>query len=107
VTAARSRPRRWCSRSARLRRPSAPWHAPTARRGDAAVGNSNTATIALGYLNRLRSQAVDVQLVDRGTGRPATPAIQWSPSSARLVQPRARSVSYGTGHHLCFLMESL
>jgi len=72
--------------------------------------NSNTATIALGYLEQITlSQAVDVQLVDKGTG---VTTIARQPVVA--VEPRAwfnpelRSVNFMVPAITCvLLMESL
>ena len=72
--------------------------------------NSNTATIALGYLEQITlSQAVDVQLVDRSTG-----ATQNARHPVVAVEPRAwfnpelRSVNFMVPAIICvLLMESL
>lgn len=74
--------------------------------------NSNTATIALGYLEQITlGQAVDVQMVDRTMGKSAT-AIARHPVVA--VEPRAwfnpelRSVNFMVPAIICvLLMESL
>ena len=72
--------------------------------------NSNTATIALGYLEQItRSQAVDVQLVDRGTGATVTarqPVVAVEPRA--WFNPELRSVNYMVPAIICvLLMESL
>ncbi len=72
--------------------------------------NSNTATIALGYLEQITlSQAVDVQLVDRGTGVTTTarqPVVAVEPRA--WFNPELRSVNFMVPAITCvLLMESL
>ena len=72
--------------------------------------NSNTATIALGYLEQITlSQAVDVQLVDKGTGATVTahqPVVAVEPRA--WFNPELRSVNFMVPAIICvLLMESL
>jgi ABC-2 type transport system permease protein len=72
--------------------------------------NSNTATIALGYLEQITlSQAVDVQMVDRSTGVTSTarrPAVAVEPRA--WFNPELRSVNFMVPAIICvLLMESL
>jgi ABC-2 type transport system permease protein len=72
--------------------------------------NSNTATIALGYLEQITlSQAVDVQLVDKGTGVTTTarqPVVAVEPRA--WFNPELRSVNFMVPAIICvLLMESL
>lgn len=72
--------------------------------------NSNTATIALGYLEQITlSQAVDVQLVDKGVGVTSTarhPVVAVEPRA--WFNPELRSVNFMVPAITCvLLMESL
>ena len=72
--------------------------------------NSNTATIALGYLEQITlSQAVDVQLVDRSTGTTVDarqPVVAGEPRA--WFNPELRSVNFMVPAIICvLLMESL
>ncbi|MCC6850092.1 MAG: ABC transporter permease [Deltaproteobacteria bacterium] len=72
--------------------------------------NSNTATIALGYLEQITlSQAIDVQLVDKGLGATATarhPVVAVEPRA--WFNPELRSVNFMVPAITCvLLMESL
>jgi drug efflux transport system permease protein len=72
--------------------------------------NSNTATIALGYLEQITlSQAVDVQLVDKGTGATTNarhPVVAVEPRA--WFNPELRSVNFMVPAITCvLLMESL
>ncbi len=72
--------------------------------------NSNTATIALGYLEQITlSQAVDVQLVDKSLGATATarhPVVAVEPRA--WFNPELRSVNFMVPAIICvLLMESL
>ncbi len=72
--------------------------------------NSNTATIALGYLEQITlSQAVDVQLVDRSTGGTVAarhPVVAVEPRA--WFNPELRSVNFMVPAIICvLLMESL
>lgn len=72
--------------------------------------NSNTATIALGYLEQITlSQAVDVQLVDKSLGVTATarhPVVAVEPRA--WFNPELRSVNFMVPAIICvLLMESL
>ena len=72
--------------------------------------NSNTATIALGYLEQITlSQAVDVQMVDRGVGATSTarhPMVAVEPRA--WFNPELRSVNFMVPAIICvLLMESL
>lgn len=72
--------------------------------------NSNTATIALGYLEQITlSQAVDVQLVDKSLGVTATarhPLVAVEPRA--WFNPELRSVNFMVPAIICvLLMESL
>ncbi len=72
--------------------------------------NSNTATIALGYLEQITlGQAVDVQLVDRALGARATarhPVVAVEPRA--WFNPELRSVNFMVPAIICvLLMESL
>jgi len=72
--------------------------------------NSNTATIALGYLEQITlSQAVDVQLVDRAQGVTLTarqPVVAVEPRA--WFNPELRSVNFMVPAIICvLLMESL
>jgi drug efflux transport system permease protein len=72
--------------------------------------NSNTATIALGYLEQITlSQSVDVQLVDRSTGASTNarhPVVAVEPRA--WFNPELRSVNFMVPAIICvLLMESL
>jgi ABC-2 type transport system permease protein len=71
--------------------------------------NSNTATIALSYLEQITlSQAVDVQLVDRGAGTTTArhPVVAVEPRA--WFNPELRSVNFMVPAIICvLLMESL
>ncbi|MEB2285188.1 MAG: hypothetical protein B6D46_07725 [Polyangiaceae bacterium UTPRO1] len=72
--------------------------------------NSNTATIALGYLEQITlSQAIDVQLVDKSLGVTATarhPVVAVEPRA--WFNPELRSVNFMVPAIICvLLMESL
>jgi ABC-2 type transport system permease protein len=72
--------------------------------------NSNTATIALGYLEQITlSQAVDVQMVDRSAGVTSTarhPRVAVEPRA--WFNPELRSVNFMVPAIICvLLMESL
>jgi len=72
--------------------------------------NSNTATIALGYLEQITlSQAVDVQMVDRSAGVTSTarhPMVAVEPRA--WFNPELRSVNFMVPAIICvLLMESL
>lgn len=72
--------------------------------------NSNTATIALGYLEQITlSQVVDVQLVDRSAGATSTarhPVVAVEPRA--WFNPELRSVNFMVPAIICvLLMESL
>jgi ABC-2 type transport system permease protein len=72
--------------------------------------NSNTATIALGYLEQITlAQAVDVQLVDKGLGATSTarhPVVAVEPRA--WFNPELRSVNFMVPAITCvLLMESL